>query len=71
MKTLNDYIKKDMGYVSKWWKWALLIWIGIEVIIGAFLIHISYVPEVQLDGMKEIYFDFGKNIYFMGYFNEE
>lgn len=70
MKTLNEYVKKDLGCVSKWWKWAFIIWVTLEVIFLGSLSYLSYQPEEQNPDMKEIYFDCGNKIFFIGWFNE-
>ena len=61
-KSLKEYITKDLGYVSKWWKYALITFLVLDAIIVTTLAGCY-------DGMGdlgEIYFDLGEYLMFVG-----
>lgn len=71
MKTLEQYIKKDLGYVSKWWKWIFIAWVTLEVILG---LGFSYIYNFRIttdEDLNEAYFYIGKKIIFMGWYDEQ
>lgn len=71
MKNLKEYVKKDLGYVSRWWKWLFLSCIGVEIGVILTAASLAYQPTEDMPCMKEIYFDGGDTVYFVGWFNAE
>lgn len=71
MKTLEQYIKKDLGYVSKWWKWALIIWLTLEIVLVLGFMY-TYSFKITTDeDLNEAYFHLDKKIIFMGWYDAE
>lgn len=66
MKNLQDYFKREYGYVSKWWKYALLALLALlasEVLV----LVLTYDFSGDLD---EWYFDFGDRLLMIGVFEK-
>ena len=61
-KTLKQYIVKDLGYVSKWWKYALLILLFIDALIVTTLAGCYD----GLGELGELYFDLGDRLLMIG-----
>lgn len=62
-KTLTQYITKDLGYVSKWWKYALIAILVIDAVIVTTLAGCY-------DGMgdlNEFYFKFNNRVFYVGF----
>lgn len=62
-KTLTQYITKDLGYVSKWWKYALIAILVIDAVIVTTLAGCY-------DGMgdlNELYFSINNRVFYVGF----
>lgn len=71
MKTLEQYIKKDLGYVSRWWKWAFIVWLTLEVILTLGIFYLYNFKITTDEDLSEVYFNLGKKIIFMGWYDAE
>ena len=63
MRTLKEYITKDLGYVSKWWKWALIAFLLADAIVITTLAGCY-------EGMGEIgemYFSIKNKTFYIGF----
>ena len=61
-KTLKEYITQDLGYVSKWWKYALIAFLALDAIVVTTLAGC-------FDGMGDLgeyYFDLGDRLLMIG-----
>jgi hypothetical protein len=61
-KTLQQYVTQDLGYVSGWWRYALLILLFIDALIVTTLAGCY-------DGVGELgewYFDLGDRLLMIG-----
>ena len=63
MKTLKEYITKDLGYVSKWWKWALIAFLLADAIV---ITTLAGCYEGFGD-LGEMYFEFNDRVFYVGF----
>lgn len=63
MKTIQEYLKKEFGYVSKWWKYLFLFFL-IDIVAGVVFIYSFYDGTGDLG---EWYFNFNGRIFYVGY----
>ena len=62
-KSLKTYITKDLGYVSKWWKYALIIFFILDALIVTALAGC-------FDGIGELgefYFKISNRYFYVGF----
>lgn len=62
-KTLKEYLTKDLGYVSKWWKYALIAFLVLDAIVVTTLAGC-------FDGigdLGEFYFKINERIFYIGF----
>lgn len=65
MKSLEQFIKHDLGYVKKSWKYFALSLLTIEILIGLLL-----ATHYELRGdLGEYYFRFKNTLLMIGIFN--
>lgn len=63
MKTLKEYITKDLGYVSKWWKWALIAFLLLDVAVVTTLAGCYE----GFGDLNELYFNFNGRVFYIGF----
>ena len=62
-KTLKEYITQDLGYVSKWWKYAVIAFLALDAIVVTTLAGC-------FDGMGdlgELYFKISNRYFYIGF----
>lgn len=63
MKTIQEYLKKELGYVSKWWKYLFLFFLFDLIIFVGFLFFFYS----GTGDLGEFYFNFNGRIFYVGY----
>ena len=61
-KTLKEYITQDLGYVSKWWKYAVIAFFVVDAIIVTTLAGCFD----GIGSVGEYYFDLGDYLLMIG-----
>jgi Na+/H+ antiporter NhaB len=61
-RSLKSYITKDLGYVSKWWKYALITFLVIDAIVVTTLAGCYD----GIGSVGEYYFDLGDYLLMIG-----
>jgi hypothetical protein len=62
MRTLQEYITKDLGYVSKWWKYALIA----LLVADAFIVTTLAGCYDGIGSLGEYYFNLGDKLLMIG-----
>lgn len=67
MKTLKEYLRKECGYVSCWWKYIFLIWLWLDI---AFLAILAATYDFRGD-VGEYYFSLNDKLLMIGVIDVE
>ena len=62
-KTLTEYITKDLGYVSKWWKYTLITILALDALI-------LFILADCFDGIGDLgewYFNIDNRVFYIGF----
>lgn len=63
MRTIQDYLKKELGYVNKWWKYLFLFCL-FDFILFVSLLFCFYSGTGDLG---EWYFEINNRVFYIGF----